>query len=364
MRVTVAAQRHERFICPISFEVDGPMDSPALVADSGNAIVCQAEGVGRRVRVHAVVPYVPKGATLGFELVSLPSAVSPGSLPSVKLTDSAGKVDVHIAGDYFTTYAYGTGAPKPYLGPVMGPHGESITRLDLDAQEHPHHKSVWFSHGDINGVDLWGEAAPGTGFERHQQFTALHGGPVFARIASTNLWTDAAGLPLLTDEREYRFYNTPAHCRIIDMSLKLTASHQQVTFGATKEGGPLGIRVAETMNVDVGGTMDSAYEGCGEPECWGHRAPWCDYSGLVGGRIVGIAGLDHPSNPEYPTYWHIRDYGLMAMNNFNWAGAVTLAKGEAMFTQYRLICHGGTAAEAHISEHFHAYANPPLVTVT
>jgi hypothetical protein len=51
-------------------------------------------------------------------------------------------------------------------------------------------------------------------------------------------------------------------------------------------------------------------------DTWGKQAPWCDYSGPVDGKTLGVAIFDHPSNPRHPTWWHVRDYGLFAANPF------------------------------------------------
>ena len=45
---------------------------------------------------------------------------------------------------------------------------------------------------------------------------------------------------------------------------------------------------------------------------WGKRAEWVDYWGKIGKQTVGVAIFDHPSNPRHPTWWHARDYGLVA----------------------------------------------------
>jgi len=33
-----------------------------------------------------------------------------------------------------------------------------------EEHDHPHHRSMWFSHGLVNGVDFWGE---GCFLQRH-----------------------------------------------------------------------------------------------------------------------------------------------------------------------------------------------------
>ena len=37
-------------------------------------------------------------------------------------------------------------------------------------------------------------------------------------------------------------------------------------------------------------------------------------TGNTEGHAVTIAIFDHPGNPNYPTYWHARGYGLFAAN--------------------------------------------------
>jgi hypothetical protein len=84
------------------------------------------------------------------------------------------------------------------------------------------------------------------------------------------------------------------------------------------------------------------------PAVWGTRGRWCVLTGNNAGHTATIAILDHPKNPNYPTYWHARGYGLFAANplgrhifnpkepelNF------TLDKGQSATFRYRvlLIC--------------------------
>ena len=89
-------------------------------------------------------------------------------------------------------------------------------------------------------------------------------------------------------------------------------------FRDTKEGGLVSVRVASSMDVRNGGAIRNGYGGTNEEETWGKHAPWCDYSGMVDGKHVGVAIMDHETNPRYPTQWHVRDYGLMTANCFAW----------------------------------------------
>src|SRR5213075_3511630 len=104
--------------------------------------------------------------------------------------------------------------------------------------------------------------------------------------------------------------------------------------------------------------------GDGDDKAWGKRADWCDYYGPVDGRTVGIAIFDHPSNPRYPTWWHVRDYGLFAANPFGLhdfekkekgAGDMTVKAGDSVTFKYRFYIHPGDEKDANVAERFAEY---------
>ena len=79
----------------------------------------------------------------------------------VTITQADGKAIVKIDGELFTEYVF-EGHAKPILYPIVGPHGIPMTRsypmvkdVDNEARDHPHHKSFWFTHDDVNGVRFW-----------------------------------------------------------------------------------------------------------------------------------------------------------------------------------------------------------------
>ena len=69
------------------------------------------------------------------------------------------KYRVEIDGKLFTEYIT-KGYNKPVLYPVIGPHGVSMTRnypfktVKGEATDHVHHASLWFTHGEVNGISF------------------------------------------------------------------------------------------------------------------------------------------------------------------------------------------------------------------
>jgi hypothetical protein len=167
----------------------------------------------------------------------------------------------------------------------------------------------------------------------------------------------------LEDRRRVRFYATSPSERAIDLCLELRATHGPAVLGATKEAGFLGIRMHPDIAAasQLGGQIVNACAGRGEAECWSRQAPWTDYSGIVAGNRVGIAALDHPRNPRYPTRWHVRDYGLFAANPWYWDGPISLASGQTLTFQYRIWIHAGDAEGARIATRCEEYAFPRAI---
>ena len=80
----------------------------------------------------------------------------------VQITRLADRLRVEINGQLFTEYFY-KDVPRPYCYPLIGPGDVAMTRnwpmKDTPGEEHdhPHHRSLWFAHGAINGHDFWSE---------------------------------------------------------------------------------------------------------------------------------------------------------------------------------------------------------------
>jgi hypothetical protein len=281
------------------------------------------------------------------------------------------RLRVEINGRLFTEYVF-KDTPRPYCYPLIGPGDLAMTRNwpmkdpPDEEHDHPHHRSLWFTHGEVNGTDFWTERK-GCGTIVHDRFTAVKSGRQFGVISSRNQWIAADGKLVCSDERTLRIYEPgPDDERVVDFEITIHASNGELTFGDTKEG-TMAVRLAETMRlkgkVGHGHIVNSA--GVRDGETWGKRAAWCDYYGPVDGKIVGIAIFDHPKNPRHPAWWHVRDYGLFAANPFGQhdfekladksAGNFTIPPGKSATFRYRLYLHKGDDTEARVADRYQQY---------
>ena len=333
---------------------------------------------------------------LGSCAASKPPA--PANSLGVRISQTNDYLRVELNGELFTQYFY-TNVPRPYCYPILGPGGVAMTRnypmakVPGESTDHPHHRSLWFAHGDVNGHDFWSEGID-RGHIVHRGFVDISSGVNQGLIKSLHDWVAADGKVICSDEQTLRFHPSSDNLSTtMDFEIVIKANHGAVTFGDTKEG-TFAIRVAESMRVlmpakkgepprpgqghivlstgvrDDGTSAAAAKVAKREAATWGKRAAWCDYYGLVNGKVVGIAIMDHPANPRHPTWWHVRDYGLFAANPFGQhdfeglkdkhVGDFTVPAGQSATFRYRVVIHEGDENAAHIAERYDEYAKTPL----
>lgn len=289
---------------------------------------------------------------------------------SAQVRFSPEDIAVTIDGKPFTIFHSGSDANKPFLAPLRSPSGKIVTRhfpmetVAGESRDHLHHRGLWFSYDDVNGVKFW-ENDPSYTKGKIGKIvvtkTNWKDGDRSGTLTATMEWRDPDGKVLLVENRDMVFHKDPA-VRVIDFHIVLTAS-QDVTFGDTKEGA-FAIRLTDSLTEKKGVKITDADGRSTMKDVWGKRSNWVDYSGDVEGEKVGVAIFDHPGNPHHPTYWHARDYGLFSLNPFGQnsfdpkaeENKTKLAPGQKLTYNWRVVIHDGDAASAHIADLYKEFA--------
>lgn len=291
------------------------------------------------------------------------------------------KFDVTIGGKFFTSFLYPISIEKPVLYPIHSSTGTEVTRgFPLrtkagDPTDHPHHLGLWFNFENVNGLDFWNNS-----FAIPQDRKHLYGWIKTDKILKTSggnkgvlayhaNWTNQKNEVLLEETTNFEFTGK-GNQRIIDRTTVLKAN-THVVFKDAKDG-LLGLRVAHALEIpskeDQKFTDDKGIvtivkagtdklpngnyvtsEGKQGNDVWSTRAVWCKVYGKMGNDSVSISIIDHPSNPNYPTFWHARGYGLFAANplgekiftNDKSAKNLTLKPGESVTFKYRVLIEEG-----------------------
>jgi len=294
-----------------------------------------------------------------------------------------------LIGDKLVTRYHTAGLAKPIFWPVNALGNVPLTRNypppEGQAKDHPHQKSAWFCHGDVipeglelkskiknvEGVDFWSEAK-GHGEIVCTGKKILRAEKMHASMATGNEWRTADGQKIMDEARTIHLYDL-GKARLIIVEIDLHASVCPITFGDTKEGA-FGIRINDVINAEAAkkgkpagkGKIQNADGKIGEKNCWGQRSAWCDYSGPIDGKLVGLAIFDDPKN-AYPACWHVRGYGLMAANPFGrdkhakFPGVkgsnelVRLKKGEHLHLRYGMLLHTGDAVSGEVAANYQRF---------
>ncbi|MFH1742764.1 MAG: PmoA family protein [bacterium] len=384
--IVVKAGASDRIDCPVDVMSEKPVspeDLQFLKTSDGMRLSAQV----RESETGSVITFILPKLAAGQAVRLVPDKGSP---LIKRISVSVGKagdyqIDIKAGDNLITSYCFPPDSEKPYLYPVIGPNGTRLTRgypmedidfeKELKSQDHPHHRSLWVAYGDVNGGDFWGMGKDPNNrpIQKTDNIAVSESGAVYGRLVADNSWIDAGGKRCVSEQREYIFYNTPEEGRIIDSVVTFTATDGDAHFGDTKEGGICSVRLNPKIDESHGsGEMRNSLGGVGAGECWGKRAEWCDYFGTLDGRTVGVAVFDNPSNLRFPTWWHIRDYGLYSANCFGLhnflelrdkqdqnIGDYVLPAGESLVFRYRIVLHAGDTDKANIAGGYTDYVTPP-----
>ena len=169
----------------------------------------------------------------------------------VELRRQGNQIEVRIGGRPFTTYYFGPESPKPYLHPLRTAQGTIVTRgypmvknIPGESHDHPHHRAMFFTHGDVNGIDFWGEGPPSKAAQTaHGQTYSSEelpkGRTVFRKLGEITSGPDSGstradfdlvgpdGKVIATETQAYTFRGDPS-TRTIDCEFTIQATNGPV----------------------------------------------------------------------------------------------------------------------------------------
>lgn len=274
----------------------------------------------------------------------------------------------HVVFEYMTKRPDGIGLTSPSAAcfhPVNTPGGERVSALAPD--DHPHHRGMYLAWHDgefrepiapprtptasafgwnITKADFWGwgQYAPRDGrIIENKSVTLAAADEAHAELDIHNDWNVASGTRVrkMLDEYTKTSVTEREGVYVIDLSFRLTAvvdyqlnrqSFSGFNFQARKDG--------ESHYTNSAGTVTLRDAHYSTPDLNWPPAPWYGFViTLANGKTVGVAVLDHPSNP--PTTWH-QSRGLWMINpNIAALGPVTLHAGVPFTLRYRVVVHDG-----------------------
>lgn len=270
------------------------------------------------------------------------------------------KINVSIDGKFFTSYIFSPNEKYPYFFPVNGPiSGASVT--SMRNHPYPHHASLFFAWDRVNEGNYWQQELERGQIISYNAEIVKEGGDSVI-ITNQCIWSRPGAVSPIKDTRKIIITAPSATVRQIDFEITLD---MLTDVQMNRTGHALfSARMATDLTVQNGGTMINAEGKINEEGTWGEISDWIDYYGTRGGVIEGLAILQHPSNPWYPTRWFSRNYGFFSENPVNWSDnwtenkeGISIKKGKQLSFRYRVLVHSGDHNEAKIAEAFEKFKN-------
>jgi len=257
-------------------------------------------------------------------------------------------------------YHFGPNLHRTFLYPLIGPAGRSLTRMrhPRDPQSHSHHNSVWISHNSVGGVDFWSDQ--GQGRVVHREILQIEDGDEETFILVKNEWVGNEDKVLLEETRRIAVDWMENREWMLILDLSFAAKNETITLGETPFG-MIGVRMAKTIGVnDGGGTIRNSEGQTDEQEIFRKPAKWVDYSGAIANTAIeGITLFDHPSNPTFPSKFHVRNDGWMGIC-LNLDGAIDIKPSEPLRLRYGLYIHSDLKPRDAIDEQWKRFTDKPL----
>lgn len=252
-----------------------------------------------------------------------------------------------------------------YLHPVYSLKGDTLT--EEFPEDHPHHRGVFWAWHQLYIND----SSIGDGWMMQNLSTDVIDAKAtletdHAHLDAHVLWKSTAfenGKPFVEEHTSITVYRQLGDLRKIDFEISLKALVPGVGIGGSKDIKGYGgfctrIKLPEQLTFKSSNGLVTPQEGQVV------AGSWMDFSWTDSTRQVdssGLAILCHPSTPNYPAPWILRQQGSMQNIVFPGAERIQLSMDQPTVLRYRLIIHNGDTNNAGIAtqqEEYEKVVNP------
>lgn len=260
-------------------------------------------------------------------------------------------------------YHFRPGVRRPYVGALAGYSGRNL--VEVAPPDQPSHLGVWWSHGDVEGVDFCSEMAVDDVYKgriEHVAFDELVDDDPWFGFDESLEWRGPDGEVLLTERRVVLAHFGHEEWWSVDLDSTFTAV-RSLRLGADAEIMLPGVRVAEPLSPAGGGRLTTSTGATTRDAVADEAASWLDCSGTrndLSSRPVteGLTIMAHPEGEGSPPRWEVGTNGDIAPRPGSGnVGVTDLDAGTSFRRRHRLLAHAGSAPEADVAGHYERWVS-------
>jgi hypothetical protein len=246
-----------------------------------------------------------------------------------------------------------------YIHPLFNLNGDILTE-EFPA-DHPYHRGIfWAWHQLYKDDKRLGDGWTNDSISQDVANISSEKGNDRVQFKLNVLWRSTVtgeGKPFIDERTTITVHKLEADIRKIDFEITLNALVNGLQIGGSADQkGYGGFCVRMKLPDSLIFTSD---KGPVTPQDLQVKAgPWMDFSGKFGAgtEVSGIIILCHPSMPDYPEQWILRQKRSMQNIVFPGQKRINLPMDKSMVLRYRIIIHNGNAKSLNIPELQKEYA--------
>lgn len=238
-----------------------------------------------------------------------------------------------------------------YIHPLFNLNGDVMT--EEFPPDHPYHRGVfWAWHQLYADGKRLGDGWTNDSITQEVVSIRYDKTPDMARFKSDVLWRSLVygnGKPFMNEKTTITVHKRDSSFRKIDFDIRLIATVKGLQIGGSADKkGYGGFCVRLRLPDDL--IFTSEIGPVTPQELQIKAGPWMDFSGRfdITPLMSGITILCHPTMPDYPEPWILRQKGSMQNVVFPGSERIDVPMNKPVVLHYRLIVHQGNAASLNI----------------
>ncbi|MGD9853789.1 MAG: PmoA family protein [Planctomycetaceae bacterium] len=253
-----------------------------------------------------------------------------------------------------------------FIHPLQTPTGRVLTEAFPADHLHQHGIFNAWVQTEFDGrpVDFWNQAG-GTGTVEHAEVKHLASGPVFGefsvRLRHLDLSAKPQPVPALDETWTVRVYDRSDRFVFDLESRQQCATERPLLLQEYHYGGMAFRGNSEWLGQAESGFLTS--DGKSRIDGNHTRPHWTDAYGTLQGRPCGVAVLQHPSNPRFPSPVRLHPDKPYFVYTPVVLGELTIAPEQPLISRYRYVVHDELPDAEALNAAWADYAEPPEVRI-